>query len=124
MYEKRFTALVQEAVGATGARSTDGQVFWVNNSTVISPVYSQMAEGLSNEKVTFKGLVKTGISELMAVHHRASQSSYKLTSAMVGVVTDSVIRRQDQHDRYVVGVKNLATVVFESFNKLKAASIQ
>jgi hypothetical protein len=53
-----------------------------------------MAETLSNEKVSFKGMTKTGISELMAVHHRASSSPYKLTSAMVGIVTDSVIRRQ------------------------------
>jgi len=52
-----------------------------------------MAEGLSNEKVTFKGLLKSGVSELMAVHHRASP--YKLTSAMVGIVTDSTVRRQE-----------------------------
>lgn len=94
MYEKRFTAIATESVSSTGARFTEGQVFWVNNSTVpCKQVYGQMAEGLSNEKVTFKGVVKSGISELMAVHHRASP--YKLTSAMIGIVTDSVIRRQD-----------------------------
>jgi hypothetical protein len=120
MYEKRFSALVKESIEHTGARHTEGQVFWVNNSTVPSPVFNQMAEGLSNEKVTFKGLVKTGISELMAVHHRASSSPYKLTSAMVGIVTDSVVRRQNQHERYVVGVLNLAKTVFSSFEKLKS----
>ena len=83
-------------------------------------VYNQMAEGLSNEKVTFKGLTKTGISELMAVHHRQSQSPHKLTSAMVGIITDSVVRRQTQHDHYQVGVHNLAQVVFEAFAKISA----
>ena len=83
-----------------------------------------MAEGFSNEKVCFKGLVKSGISELMAVHHRASSSPYKLTSAMVGIVTDSVIRKQEQHEKYTAGVKNLAAVVFETFAKLKAQSSQ
>lgn len=52
-----------------------------------------MAEGISNEKVSFNGITKTGISELMAVHHRAGNSPYKLTSGMVGLITDSVIRR-------------------------------
>jgi len=117
MYEKRFTALVTEAVSQTGARHVDGQVFWTNNSAVpCTSVYSQMAEGLSNEKVTFKGLLKSGVSELMAVHHRSSP--YKLTSAMIGIITDSVIRRQDQHECYVAGVQKLAVAVFSSFTKL------
>jgi hypothetical protein len=116
MYEKRFTALLSEAVSSTGTRHNEGQVFWVNNSAVPSAVYGQMAEGLSNEKVTFKGLLKSGVSELMAVHHRASP--YKLTSAMVGIVTDSVVRRQEQHDRYVAGVEKLAAAVFSGFSRL------
>jgi hypothetical protein len=98
-----------------------GEVFWVNNSVAVhGNVYNKMAEGLSNEKVTFKGLTKTGISELMAVHHRQSQSPHKLTSAMVGIITDSVIRKQVQHDHYQAGVNNLAQVVFEAFAKLNA----
>lgn len=73
MYEKRFTQLLNEVVATSGVKNTFGEVFWINNSTVpSSAVYTQMAEGLSNEKVTFKGLTKTGISELMAVHHRQS----------------------------------------------------
>ncbi|TNV83810.1 hypothetical protein FGO68_gene11754 [Halteria grandinella] len=118
MYEKRFTALLQEAVSSTGAKHAEGQVFWVNNSAVPSPVYAQMAEGLSNEKVTFKGMLKSGVSELMAVHHRASP--YKLTSAMVGIVTDSTVRRQEQHERYVAGVERLAAAVFGGFSRLQA----
>ena len=54
-----------------------------------------MAEGFSNHRVTFKGLVKTGINELMAVHHRRNYSAYKLTTAMIGIITDSTIRRQN-----------------------------
>ena len=118
MYEKRFTQVLQEAVAAAGAKSTYGEVFWVNNSAVPSPVFRQMAETLSNEKVCFKGVTKTGISELMAVHHRASSSPYKLTSAMVGIVTDSVLRRQVQHPAYVEGVKKLMTVVVETFKSV------
>ena len=33
-----------------------------------------MAEGIKSEKLDFKGIVKTGIAELMAVHHRASHT--------------------------------------------------
>jgi hypothetical protein len=124
MYEKRFTHLIQEVIAANGAKSVYGEVFWVNNSAVPSPIYQQMAEGFSNEKVCFKGLTKTGISELMAVHHRASSSPYKLTSAMVGIVTDSVIRKQEHNEKYINGVKNLTSVVFETFAKLKAHSSQ
>ena len=94
MYEKAFTQIIQEVIASSGAKHASGEIFWVNNSTVPSSVYERMAEGLSNEKVCFKGLTKTGISELMAVHHRQSQSAFKLTSGMVGIVTDSVIRRQ------------------------------
>jgi hypothetical protein len=79
-----------------------------------------MAEALSNERVTFKGLTKTGVPELMAVMHRLSQSPYPLISAMVGIVTDSVVRKQVQHDRYSLGVNNLIQVVFDTFDKIKA----
>jgi len=115
MYEKRFTQAVQEAVANSGAKSAYGEVFWVNNSTVVSQAFQQMAETLSNAKVTFKGVAKTGIAELMAVHHRAGNSPYKLTSGMVGILTDSVVRRQAQHSAYVAGVKRLFAAVTESF---------
>lgn len=119
MYEKRFTQILNDVITGHQLNSTHGEVFWVNNSVVPhGTVYNRMAEGLSNEKVTFKGLTKTGISELMAVHHRQSQSAHKLTSAMVGIITDSVIRKQTQHESYQAGVKNLAAVVFQSFQKL------
>ncbi len=121
MYEKRFTQIINELIhGASSIKSTHGEVFWVNNSTVHISIFNQMAEGLSNQKVCFKGVTKTGISELMAVHHRQSQSPHKLTSAMVGIITDSQIRKQAQTDRYTAGVKNLAAIVFEAFNKLSA----
>lgn len=58
----------------------------------------------------------------MAVHHRASQSPYKLTSAMVGIVTDSVVRRQQQHEAYKRGVSNLVKVITDAFGKLASAS--
>ena len=124
MYEKRFTEIVNQVIAShEKVASTSGEVFWVNNSvSVHGTVFNRMAEGLSNEKVTFKGLTKTGISELMAVHHRQSQSPYKLTSAMVGIVTDSVIRKQVQHEKYQAGVGHLAHVVFQAFQKLQSAS--
>ena len=122
MYEKNLTELIKNAIAANSTvKSTYGEVFWVNNSAVPhGTVYQTMAEGFSNDKVTFKGVTKTGISELMAVHHRASSSKYKLTSAMVGIITDSVIRRQTQHERYVNGVNALASVLFDTFTRLKS----
>ena len=122
MYEKQFSQVLRDTIASHQAvKSVYGEVFWVNNSVAVhGTVYNKIAEGLSNEKVTFKGLTKTGISELMAVHHRQSQSPHKLTSAMVGIVTDSVIRRQVQHDQYQAGVSHLAQVVFEAFAKINA----
>ena len=81
-----------------------------------------MAEGLSNEKVSFKGLVKTGVSEMLAVQHRQSKDvDTKYRSAMLGIITDSVVRRQEQHERYIQGVKNVARVAFEVFKGQTAA---
>jgi len=72
----------------------NGEIFWVNNSTIPTPVFTQIAEGLSTDKAKFGALVKTGVSELLAVQHRASKdTSVKYRSAMLGLVTDSVIRR-------------------------------
>ena len=51
-----------------------------------------MASGWSNHKVQFKGCVKGGVSELMAVRHKASNSTSPFTSAMIGIVTDSIVR--------------------------------
>ena len=78
-----------------------------------------MARGLSNDRVCFNGVTKTGISELMAVHHRNPQSPVKLTSAMLGIVSDSVVRDQKKTEQYKQGVKNLITVVWRSFETLQ-----
>lgn len=118
MYQKNFSQLIRDSITSHDLKHCYGEVFWINNSSVPSSVFKNMAENLSNEKVSFNGITKTGISELMAVHHRANYSAYKLTSAMVGIVTDSVIRRQQQHLKYNTGVRNLVTVVFESFKKI------
>ncbi len=73
MYEKNLTGKINEIIANKGFKSTYGEVFWINNSTVPqNATYNGMAEGFSNEKVCFKGVTKTGISELMAVHHRQS----------------------------------------------------
>ena len=75
MYEKRFTQMINEIIHShPEIKSTHGEVFWVNNSALTngSAPFDKMAEGLSNQKVCFKGVTKTGISELMAVHHRQS----------------------------------------------------
>ena len=78
-----------------------------------------MADGLSTEKAQFCGLVKTGVSELLAVQHRASKdTSVKYRSAMLGLITDSTIRRQEQHERYTEGVRNLISTAFEVFGVL------
>lgn len=45
----------------------DGAVFWVNNSSIPSEAFEKLSLGLSNDKVSFNGLVKTGISEMLAV---------------------------------------------------------
>ncbi len=122
MFEANLTQSIRDTIAQNQSiKSVYGDVFWVNNSAYVhGSVYNKMAEALSNERVTFKGVTKTGIPELMAVMHRQGQSPYTLVSAMVGIVTDSVVRRQVQHDQYSQGVNNLVSVVFDTFTKLKA----
>jgi hypothetical protein len=87
--------MIREVIDHHHLKHCYGELFWINNSSVPSVVFKNMAETLSNDRVSFNGITKSGINELMAVHHRAGYSPYKLTSAMVGIVTDSVIRRQE-----------------------------
>jgi hypothetical protein len=98
MYEKHFTQIISDTLHAhKDIKFCQGDVFWINNSTIPSLAHANLAAGLSNERVCFKGAIKTGVSELMAVQHRQSISPYKLTSAMVGIVSDSVVRKQKKH---------------------------
>lgn len=118
MYEKKFTQFIQEAVEKSKVKHNVGALFWINNSNIPNIAHVNLAAGLSNDRVCFKGVAKTGISELMAVHHRNPQSPFKLTSAMVGIVTDSVVRKQNKHAHYKEGVSNLFNTLFTSFEAL------
>jgi len=100
MYEKKFTEILQETVTAQGVRHCVGDLFWVNNTAIPNVAHVNLAAGVSNDRVCFKGIVKNGVSELMAVHHRNPQSPYKLTSSMIGIVSDSVVRKQKKTDTY------------------------
>lgn len=94
-YDKELTAKIGEALASNSVRFNAGEIFWVNNSSIPTAIYAQMAEGLSTDRCTFKGLVKSGVSELLAVQHRQSKDhSVKYRSAMLGIITDSVVRRQ------------------------------
>jgi 5-methylcytosine-specific restriction endonuclease McrBC regulatory subunit McrC len=97
-----------------------GDLFWINNTNIPNMTHVNLAAGLSNDRVCFKGVTKTGVSELMAVHHRNPQSSYKLTSAMVGIVTDAVVRKQKKTENYKEGVKNLFNSLWTSFSTFQA----
>lgn len=120
MYEKNLGKLIEEILIADSVGYSVRDVFWVNNSAIpVGPTYRQLAEGLSNEKVCFGGVVKTGIAELMAVHHRQSQSPHKLTSAMIAIGTSSVIRRQAPFEDYDRGVSTLMRTVVQTFLRLK-----
>lgn len=77
-----------------------------------------MAEGLSNDRVTFKGVTKTGVCELMAVHHRAAHAgSHKIKTAMIGLITDAVVRPQQANERYIRAVKSLFKVITEALTE-------
>lgn len=92
MYEKRFSQLIEDSLKAAGVKHCVGDLFWINNSSPPSITHVNMARGLSNDRVCYNGISKTGISELMAVQHRNPSSPHKLTSAMVGIVSDAVVR--------------------------------
>ena len=118
MYNKNLIPKIKDIVAEKGIAYQYGEVFWVNNKTVPSAVFNNLAEGVSNHRVTFKGLIKSGVNELMAVQHRKNYSEYTLTSAMIGLVTDSVIKRQVTHQKYQHSVAQLIDVVFETFAKI------
>ncbi|CDW84928.1 purine nucleoside phosphorylase [Stylonychia lemnae] len=120
MYEKGFVQSILNISNSNSLEHAYGEVFWANNSAIPSTrIFENLGRGVSNQRITFKGLIKSGVNELMAVHHRRNYSEYKLTSAMVGLVTDSYIRRQSQTETYRKGVSNLIKVVFQSFETLK-----
>ena len=75
-----------------------------------------MARGFSNERITFKGITKSGVNELMAVHHRIPNVKYKMTTGMLGLVSDAVVRSQKKHENYRAGVRNLFNTAFKAFN--------
>jgi hypothetical protein len=54
-----------------------------------------LADGLSNERVKFKGVVKNGVAELMGVQHRRAQiPEAGMRTAMIGIVSDANVRHQ------------------------------
>lgn len=55
----------------------------------------------------------------MAVHHRSPYSKYKLTTGMLGIVSDSVVRRQKKSEHYKEGVKNLFTSICIAFANIE-----
>jgi purine nucleoside phosphorylase len=69
MFDSKFTTLIETTIADNSSvKSVSGDIFWVNNSAVVhGTVFNKMAESLSNDRVKFKGLTKTGVPELMAV---------------------------------------------------------
>ena len=51
----------------------------------------------------------------MAVHHRQPYSPYKLTSAMLGLITDSVLKEQKKTLSYKKGVQDLLNILWKAF---------
>lgn len=74
MYDPKLTEIITNSVqeSSPDAKICKGDLFWINNSAVPSLPLANLAAGLSNNRVCFKGAVKTGISELMSIHHRKS----------------------------------------------------
>ncbi len=67
MYEHNLERILKEKA----PKAHFGEVFWVNNSSVIDPkIFGKLQAGLSNDRVQFSGVIKNGVAELMAVHHR------------------------------------------------------
>ena len=67
MYESRLTKTIEDTLTAQKIKYCVGDLFWINNTNIPNVSHIHMAEGLSNDRITFKGVTKTGVSELMAV---------------------------------------------------------
>lgn len=106
-YDKELTSRLHSLASSTDSATTlQGAVFWINNSSIpATDAFSLLAAGLSNERVSFSGLVKTSMAELLAVQHRKTKESrFKLRSAAIGVVTDAVVREQKETEGFKRGV--------------------
>lgn len=93
-------------------------MFWINNSSIpATDAFSLLASGLSNERVSFSGLVKTSMAELLAVQHRKTKEArFKLRSAAIGVVTDAVVREQKETEAFRRGVKQALNTVISTLS--------
>jgi hypothetical protein len=72
MYQEDFRKVISKSLESLEFKHFSGDLLWVNNSAIPSVSHTNMAKTLSNQRVTFKGIIKNGVSELMAVHHRQS----------------------------------------------------
>ncbi len=104
MYHLGFTKTIKDVLesdifSSSALNYCMGDLFWINNSSVPSAAHAMLAAGLSNDKVCFKGAVKNGISDLMAAQHRHRQA-YEITTSMLGLITDSVVRDQKITEPY------------------------
>jgi hypothetical protein len=70
--------------------------------------------------VQFNGVVKNGIAELMAVHHRRGLSSELASSLRTCMLAIAAPLNSDErsHELYQDGAKNLLNVLFETIKTL------
>ena len=86
----------------------------------VSEAHSLLAKGLSNEKVQYKGVVKNGFSEMLAVQHRKAQVG-GLYSAMLGIVLGNANENGTIvcESRYRAGVVQAVAIAFETFKAIQ-----
>jgi hypothetical protein len=67
------------------------------------------AKGVAHPDLKFEAITQNGIEQIFALCHWRSEkeTTKEYTSAMIGVFTDQVVRRQQETEPYVNGVKNL-----------------
>lgn len=117
MYEQKLVHLLKEKA----PKALTGEVFWVNNSSIIDPtVFQKLQKGLSNDKVQFNGVVKNGVAELMAVQHRRGQSAELAASLRTCMIAIAPPVNNDEKslEVYEDGAKNLLNVLFETIKTL------
>jgi len=114
IYNKEMRLQLEGLAKEKGINLHEGQALFVHSSTVPSYAHAKIANAFKTDKIDLKVMVKNGIAELLAMAHRRSISEYPLTSAAIGIVSDSVIRKQSiSKEPFAEGVKKAFDLIID-----------
>ncbi len=111
-YNRDERKLIMDKIGELGIKADTGAQFWVNGATIPQRTHRMIAQGLSNDKFTFKAMTAKAIQEMFAVHHwNAKEDAPGCSVVMVGLVSEQRVAKQSKSEAYAAGVGKLMALV-------------